>query len=170
MRSARPNGDSVDDRPDDEERPESQDEDPTPELAEELLRNPARSASVIRSRPELLQSLLAGYQAVGGGFTEFLTANDRSASRVKDTADRLIESINAELARGGLTADERRALVETQAQVLQEVRGSEKDIREANERSFTKLAGMTVAAAVGAVALGYLVKEGKLPLSLPRNG
>lgn len=75
MRSARLIGDSVDDRLNDEEFPESQNEEPTPELAKELLKHSARLAKVIRSQPELLQSLLAGYEAWEAA-SELLTANN----------------------------------------------------------------------------------------------
>lgn len=140
---------------------------PTPEQADWILKDPQQLAGLIRSRPDLLQNLASGYHAVREGFGEFLTANDRGASRVKDTADRLIDAINDELGRGGLGAEERAALVEAQMHALQEVRGNEKDVREANERSYAKLAAIGISVAVSAVALGYLTKEGKLPLSPP---
>lgn len=140
---------------------------PTPEQADGILRDPQQLDGLIRSRPDLLQNLASGYHAVREGFGEFLAANDRGADRVKGTADRLINAINDELGRGGLSPEERASLVEAQMHALQEVRGNEKDVREANGRSYAKLAAISISLAVSAVALGYLTKKGKLPLSLP---
>lgn len=142
----------------DDERPE-----PTPEEAEELLKNPARLIGMIRTRPEMLDNLASGYRAAREGFSEFLTANDRGASRVKDTADKLIDSIRDELDREGLSPQERLSFIEAEERVLRQVKGNEKEVRQANERSFAKIAALGVSVAVGAVALGYLAKEGKLP-------
>jgi hypothetical protein len=136
---------------------------PTPEAAEEIMKDPKRFIARIRQRPELLDNLAAGYQMAKEGFSEILTANDRGAGRVKDTADKVIETIREDLARGGLTPDERYRLVEAEERVLGRVEGSEKDFAQANERSFAKMAAVAGSVAVGAVVLGYLAKEGKLP-------
>lgn len=138
-------------------------QEPSPEKAEELLENSGMVAGLIRKHPEMLQGLAAGYRAIREGFGDFLTANDRGADRVKDTADKVISTVENELAREGLTPDERYRLIEAEERVLGQVRGNEKDVREANERSFGKVAAITSSLAVGAVALAYLAKEGKLP-------
>jgi hypothetical protein len=136
---------------------------PTPEAADEITKDPRRFIDRIRQRPEMLDNLAAGYQMAKEGFSEILTANDRGASRVKDTADKLIETIREDLARDGLTPDERYRLIEAEQRVLREVRGNEKAVQQANERSFNKIVGVAGTAAVGIFALGYLAKTGKLP-------
>lgn len=143
--------------------PEPEWVEPSPEKAEELLKNPGKLAGMIRDHPEMLQNLASGYRAMREGFSEFLTANDRGADRVKDTADKVIGSIQSELDRDGLSPNERYRLIEAEERILGQVRGNEKEVREANERSFAKIAAITTSVAVGAVVLGYLVKEGKLP-------
>lgn len=136
---------------------------PPPGLVEEILEHPARFVGMIQSRPEMLDHLGAGYRSAREGFTEFLTVNDRAAERVKDTADRIIDSIESELARGGLSPEERYRLIEAEERVLGQVRGNEKDVRQANERSFARIVTIGTTVAVGVVVLGYLAKEGKLP-------
>ena len=135
----------------------------TPEQAEELLKDPARFLGMIRKRPEMLDDLASGYRAAREGFSEFLIATDRGAARVKDTADKIIDSIQSDLDREGLTPDERYRLIEAEERLLDKVQGNEKEVRQANERSFAKMAALGVSVAVGVVALGYLAKEGKLP-------
>lgn len=142
---------------------------PSPEQAEEILEDPAGLMGFIQKRPELLQHLAAGYRTVREGFTDFLTANDRGGDRLKHTADKVIHSIDDELKRGGLSADERYRLIETEERILGRVDGSEKEAREANERSFGKLVAAGATATVGIVVLGYLAKEGKLPPISPAN-
>ncbi|WP_275778127.1 hypothetical protein [Paenarthrobacter sp. Y-19] len=122
---------------------------------------------MIQNRAEVLDHLAAGHQSVREGFSEFLTSNDRGAQRVKETADKLIDSIDNELARGGLSPEQRYRLIQAQERVLGQVRGNEKEIRQANERSFARVVAIGTSAAVGLVVLGYLVKEGKLPLLNP---
>lgn len=140
---------------------------PSSGLVEEILEHPARFIGMIQNRPEMLDHLAAGYQSAREGFNEFLTANDRGAARVKSTADKLIDSIEGELARGGLSPEERYRLIEAEERVLGQVRGNEKDVRQANERSFARIAAIGTSVAVGIVVLGYLTKEGKLPLLNP---
>lgn len=140
---------------------------PSPGLVEEMLEHPARLVGMIQNRPELLDHLAAGYRSVREGFSESLAANERAAERVKDTADKVIDSIEGELARGGLSPEERYRLIEAEERVLGQVRGNEKDVREANERSFARMAMIGTSVAVGVVVLGYLAKEGKLPLLNP---
>ena len=88
-------------------------QEPSPEMAEELLENSGMVAGLIRKHPEMLQGLSAGYRAIREGFGDFLTATDRGADRVKDTADKVISTVESELAREGLTPDERYRLIET---------------------------------------------------------
>ncbi|MFC9420023.1 hypothetical protein, partial [Bacillus mobilis] len=95
------------------------------------------------------------------------TVNDRAAERVKDTAHKIIDSIESELAREGLSPEDRYRLIEAEERVLGQVRGNEKDVRQANERSFARIATIGTSVAVGIVVLGYLAKEGKLPLLKP---
>ncbi|NQD87186.1 hypothetical protein HP499_05110 [Paenarthrobacter sp. CM16] len=140
---------------------------PSPGLVDETLDHPARFAGMIQNRPDVLDHLAAGYQSVREGFSEFLTSNDRGGERVKETADKLIDSIDNELARGGLNPEQRYRLIQAEERVLGQVRGNEKDIRQANERSFAKVVAIGTSVAVGLVVLGYLVKEGKLPLLNP---
>jgi hypothetical protein len=137
---------------------------PPPGLVEEILEHPARFVGMIQNRPEMLDHLSAGYRAAREGFSEFLTVNDQGAARVKDTADKIIDSIESELAREGLSPEDRYRLIEAEERVLGQVRGNEKDVRQANERSFARTAAIGTSVAVGVVVLGYLAKEGKLPL------
>ncbi|MFC9351557.1 hypothetical protein [Arthrobacter sp. NPDC057013] len=140
---------------------------PSSGLAEEILEHPARLVGMIQNRPEMLDHLAAGYRSVREGFSEFLTVNDRAAERVKDTAHKIIDSIESELAREGLSPEDRYRLIEAEERVLGQVRGNEKDVRQANERSFARIATIGTSVAVGIVVLGYLAKEGKLPLLKP---
>lgn len=139
----------------------------SPGLVEEILEHPDRFVGTIQNRPELLDNLEAGYRSVRQGFSESLDANDKGADRVKGTADKVIDSITDELARGGLSPEERYRLIEAQERVLGHVRENEKDVRQANERSFARIAAVSTTVAVGVVVLGYLAKEGKLPLLNP---
>lgn len=111
----------------------------------------------------MLDNLASGYQAAREGLSDFLVATDRGASRVKDTADKILTSIQTELDREGLSPTERLAFIEAEERVLGEVKGSEKEVRQASERSFARAAALGAGLAVGAVVLGYLAKEGKLP-------
>lgn len=140
---------------------------PSPGLVDEILEHQARLVGMNQNRPEVLDNLAAGYRSAREGFSELLTSNDRSAERVKETADKLIDSIDNELARGGLSPEQRYRLIQAEERVLGQVRGNEKDIRQANERSFAKVVAIGTSLAVGLVVFGYLAKEGKLPLLTP---
>jgi hypothetical protein len=137
---------------------------PSPEAAGEIMHDPQRFVSMFREHPEMLDNLAGGYRMLREGLSDFLTANDRGAERVRDTADKLLQSLREELARGGLSPDERYRLIEAEERVLGRVADSETAAQQANERSFTKTAlAITATAAVGVAALGYLAKTGKLP-------
>lgn len=138
----------------------------TPDLADALLRDPPRIIRMIGEHPEMLQHLDAGYRAAREGFSDVLNASDRGAQRVQSTADKVLNSVQRDLDREGITPEERERQFEREERILREVRANEREIRAANERSFDKLLAIGTTVAVGVVALGFLSK-GKLPPFLP---
>lgn len=89
---------------------------------------------------------------------------------MRDTAQQLIASIDAELARSGLSADERLQFIHAEERALATVADNEASIREEDERSFARVAAAGVTIAVKAVLLGYLAREGKPPTSPLKTG
>lgn len=136
---------------------------PTPERAEEILEDPARLLDLIPKRPEMLDDLAFGLRAVRDGFGGFLTANDRGAARVKDTADRVLDLIKTASEQEGVDAEERNQLLDRAERTLGKVEDTEEKVRAANERSFGKLVVLGGTAAAGILVLGYMAKTGKLP-------
>lgn len=133
------------------------------EEAEELISDPAPLLRKIRLDPNALAHIGDGFRALREGVSDFFVAGDRSAGRTKDTADRVVGLIEAELNREGLSPQERLEFIKAGERMADKVGDSEGSVREANERTFGKIVGIAAGATVGVLLLGYLAKEGKLP-------
>lgn len=134
------------------------------EEAEELIRNPEPLLRRLRLNPDMTARAGDGFRALREGLSDFFVASDRGAGRNKDTADKIIDLVKEELDREGLSPQERLEFIQAGERMASQVGAGEKDVREANERTITKIVGIAAGAVVGAVLLGYLAKDGKLPL------
>lgn len=142
-------------------------EEPVVEEVEEQIRNPQQALRNLGLKSDLVSRAGEGFRALREGVSEFFVASDRSAGRTKDTADKVIDLIQGELDREGLSPEERLEFIQAGERMANQVGDSEKEVQESNERTFTKIATIAAGAAVGVVLLGYLAKEGKLPLDPP---
>lgn len=137
------------------------------EEAEELINNPEPVLRKLRLNPDMTARAGEGFRALREGLSDFFVASDRGAGRNKDTADKIIGLVKEELDREGLSPQERLDFIQAGERMASQVGDGEKDVRESNERTLTKVVGIAAGAVVGAVLLGYLAKEGKLPLDPP---
>lgn len=137
------------------------------EDVEEAIKNPEPVLRRLRLNPDMTSRAGEGFRALRESVSDFFVASDRGAGRTKDTADQVINLIKEELDREGLSPQERLEFLKTGERMASQVGDSEKDVRESNERTFTKVVGIAAGAVVGAVLLGYLAKDGKLPLNPP---
>jgi hypothetical protein len=148
---------------DSEQREQNEEPSAEEEEAEELIRNPEPMLRKLRLNPEMTARAGEGFRALREGLSDFFVASDRGAGRNKDTADKIIDLVKGELDREGLSPQERLEFIQAGERMASQVGDGEKDVRESNERTITKIVGIA-AGAVGAVLLGYLSKEGKLPI------
>lgn len=137
------------------------------EDAEELMRNPEPVLRKLRLAPDFISRAGEGFRALREGVSDFFVAGDRSAGRAKDTADEVVDLIQRELDHEGLSPQERLEFIQAGERMANQVGESEKDVRESNERTFTKIAKIAAGAAVSVILLGYLAKDDKLPLEPP---
>lgn len=133
------------------------------EGAKHIIADPDNLLSRARYDPDIIARAGDGFRILREGISDFFVASDRSGGRAKDTADKVIELIREDLARGGLSAEERRQFAQDGAQIAADVRKDEQELRAANARTFVQAVTIAAGAAAGVVVLGYLVKEGKLP-------
>lgn len=133
------------------------------EEVEELISDPAPLLRKIRFDPSALSHIGEGFRAMREGLSDFFVSSDRSAGRTKDTADRVVGLIEAELNREGLSPQERLEFIKAGERMAGTVGDSEASVREANERTLGKIVGIAAGATAGVLLLGYLAKEGKLP-------
>lgn len=117
--------------------------------------------------PDLTTRAGEGFRALQEGLNDFFVASDRGAGRHKDTADKIINLVKEELDREGLSPQERLEFLQAGERMAKQVGDGEKDVRDSNERTITKIVGIAAGAVAGAVLIGYLAKEGKLPPDPP---
>ena len=149
--------------------PEQLDEegaDPAAQDAEELINDPEPALRKLRLDPNFYSRVGEGFRALREGMSEFFVASDRGAGRTKDTAERVIDLVEKELDREGLSPQERLEFLRAGERMANQVGNSEKDVRESNERTLTKVVAIAAGAVVGVVVLGHLGRDGKLPPSV----
>lgn len=148
----------------DQEQPGAESSEPTvEEEAEELITDPGPFLRKLQLNPDLTSRAGEGFRALRESVGDFFVASDRGAGRTKDSADKVIDLIQAELDREGLSPQERLEFVRAGERMADQVGDSEKDVRESNERILAKVVGIAAGAVVGVILLGYLAKDGKLP-------
>jgi hypothetical protein len=135
--------------------------------ADELIKNSEPALRKLRLNPDITTRAGEGFRALREGLSDFFVASDRGAGRNKDTADKIISLVKEELDREGLSPQERLEFIQAGERMAGQVGGGEKEVRESNERTLIKIVGIAAGAVVGAALLGYLAKEGKLPLDPP---
>lgn len=135
----------------------------SPEEAEELIKNPEPVLRALQLNPDLGYRFADGFRTLREGISEFFVANDRGADRAKDTADKVIDLIGAELDREGLTPSERLDFLKAGERMAARVSDGERSTRESNEQVFKNLVGVAAGVVVGALVLGYVARGGKLP-------
>ncbi|WP_120338721.1 hypothetical protein [Cryobacterium soli] len=140
---------------------------PSLEEAEKLIKNAEPVLRKLRLDPDMAERAGEGFRALREGLSDFLVASDRGAGRHKDTADKIIDLVKRELDREGLTPQERLEFMQAGERMVGQVGDVEKDVRESNARTLTKVVAIAAGAVVGAALLGYLAKEGKLPTAPP---
>lgn len=137
------------------------------EAAEKLIKNAEPVLRKLRLNPDMTERAGEGFRALREGLSDFLVASDRGAGRHKDTADKIIDLVKRELDREGLNPQERLEFIQAGERMVGQVGDVEEDVRESNERTLTKVVAIAAGAVVGAALLGYLAKEGKLPIAPP---
>lgn len=133
------------------------------EEAEAVIKDPAPLLRKVRLDPDALSRLGDGFRAMREGVSDFFVAADRSAGRTKDTADQVINMIEKELDREGLTPKERLEFIEAGERMAGTVGESEASTRASNERTFGKVVAIAAGATAAVLLLGYFGKDGKLP-------
>lgn len=140
--------------------------DPAAQRAEGLINDPEPALRQLRLDPTFQSRIGDGFRALREGVGEFFVASDRGASRTKETAERVIDLVEKELDREGLSPRERLEFLQAGERMANQVGDSEKEVRESNERTLTKAITLAAGAVVGIVVLGYLGKDGRLPPSI----
>lgn len=131
----------------------------SPEEVKKVLEQPELSLQEMVSRPGFKGRVQAGFELLREGMSNLFIAGDRSASRSKDVSDQVIEAINEDLAREGLTPEERMDRLNLAERVATRVSEDESDVRSGNVRAWLTTFGVAGVLIAGAALIGYTNKD-----------